>query len=157
MRLRHLLLAAALAGFAGVAWAADGDTFTGASFGGNLGQVNIVGSRYLCDNKDSADNACSEFDIVGEFTGMPDVLIFEIHTSTDCTSTTNVDINSSPTSGGTEHDLADLSSTNTRAVVNVRAALPGRYLNTDLSGMTACATDSFEVLVHAGHIVEVPR
>jgi hypothetical protein len=107
---------------------------------------------YLCENKAAGSGTCADLDLrklsssLGQSSGaIPVTMVLEIVANTACSGTTNVDIDThSDVAGGIEHDVVVLSSTETRAVVDLGPAMVGRFLDVDLTNMTAC-TD-FDVL-----------
>ena len=117
------------------------------------GSIKPMWCVLICNSKTSQDSDCTEYDIEGVLPaihiGIPDVLVFEINTSTDCSANATATFSSTPTSAGTEHDLGTTTSVsrlgNTKLSIDTSQVSVDRYIETDLSNMDDC-TD-FDVLM----------
>lgn len=136
-----------------VALATDGDNCGLTNWATSRGSIKPVWCVLLCDSKDSQDATCSEYDLQGTLPttgpGIPDVLVFEINTSTGCSANATATLASSPTSAGTEHDLGATTSVstggNTKLSIDTSQVSIDRYVSADLTNLDDC-TD-FDVLM----------
>ena len=107
---------------------------------------------YLCHGKDSGDGSCTEFDTRAAIVGMrsaPHQMVVEVVLATSCSSTHDVAVKTSATSGGVVHEIGaglDLNSTTTRAVVDLRSSSVDRFITIALTNMTDCAALGFDVI-----------
>lgn len=133
-------------------WAAeadnDGDACSEAGLAIDVperGGLEGIGCVMLCDSYDATGDpvSCTEFDLnakiaaTGKRPGFPDLMVIEVHNATGCSAGWSVDVDTGPLTGGTEHDVAVLNSSTTRAVI-WRDSLSDRYLMTQLSTLTDC-------------------
>lgn len=139
----RLLLAVMLAGLglvcAGAASAADGDACSSAQFSaadGNGADWCVV----LCDD-DNANGDCADFSFDSSSARIPDVLSFEIGTTTTCSAGTAT-FTTTHVSGGQSHDLGSTTAVSvtgtTRLMVDQRTQPVGEIVETTLSGLSGC-------------------
>lgn len=136
-----------------IAAAADGDDCALGNWLTSRGSIKPIWCILICDSKDAQDATCDEYDIQGVFPvihiGIPDVLVFEINTSTGCTANATATLASTPTTAGTEHDLAATTAVsltgNTKLSIDTSQVSIDRWVSADLTNMDNC-TD-FDVLM----------
>ncbi len=122
----------------GMAYAADGDQCSDAQKPGDVkGQYN-VSCRILCDDKDSGDGTCAEYDTQAEDTvGTGELVSYEVESAIGCTSTWAVAISDGTTSGNTPHSVVTLNDTFS-AGESPPSKTKRRYVGTVLSDMDDC-------------------
>lgn len=128
-------------------WAADGDVRTGTST--SRGAIRLITSVKLCDTKTSSDSTCTTWDFANS-PGIPDMLVLERESKTDCAGNATATFTTSATSGGTAHAIGSsavvVDDNTTRVVIDLHQAPLDRFLVTALTTMTSCT--NLTVLMH---------
>lgn len=154
------VLVGVLAASAG--WAVDGDSCAApdnaATDWDSLGKglMKPIWCVVLCDDYDTADQNCDEFDL-DTVSGIPDVIAFELHENgtADCT-VGSFTINTSFDQGlnPTSDNAFDLGATTSvalggtrRLVLDARVAPPGRYILARTGATVTCTADTLDLLM----------
>ncbi len=97
-------------GWATGAWAVEGALIPGSHHAAGDFRSQAF---YLCDERDSGDSACGEFDLRNGTMGWPHHYVIEINATTGCSATPEVIPRVRWETGGTSHDLVTTSLTPT--------------------------------------------
>ena len=127
-----------------VGYAADGDRTT-------IGTIGKPPAAYracalLCDTNVASETLCDEFDVT-TLGGIAQTYIFEIITTTGCSSTIDIDINTNSVASGAEHDVTALNTTVTRSVVHGDRSRVSRYISAAVTNDDDCTV--LDVLICA--------